>query len=243
MIKMSGISVSAALKDQLQTLCLRSFPCGSGSWAHSYLKNGKSISVDPLLEMGNDPQRESLDDLNDLVTCDCSPWKLEDGCSPEIHHLRLLAIKCPENITDQFVYSYFTSLRVVDKEVSDVDEHLLRFHNLKELVLSVNKIKTVHSSNLPRTLKVLELCSNQISSLKELSTNPPPTLQHLGLAYNKIQCSSENMYLTAEQWSIWVLKDRNSYKASEPTEGSAFIAALGVADYIPEMLRPPSNHS
>ncbi|XP_018118658.1 leucine-rich repeat-containing protein 43 isoform X2 [Xenopus laevis] len=84
--------------------------------------------------------------------------------------------------------------------VSNVDEQLLSFSNLEELVLSANKITNVTSSSLPQTLKVLELGSNQISTLKDLTVNPPPMLQHLGLAYNRIQHPSESEYLTADFW-------------------------------------------
>ncbi|XP_053328550.1 leucine-rich repeat-containing protein 43 [Spea bombifrons] len=200
---MAEISVSAALKQQFKSLCLKSFPCGTGSWNNSLLNYGKSV----FLHSENDnPENENLDSLTDLLTCNGSPWGLE-GCSPETQSLRQLAIKRPENITDQFIFSYFKSVRLVDKQVSEVDEHLLRFHNLEELVLSANKITTIQSSNLPRTLKVLELCSNQISSLKDLSRNPPATLQHLGLAYNRIKLSSENIYLTSDIWPSLVSLD------------------------------------
>ncbi|XP_075425329.1 leucine-rich repeat-containing protein 43 [Ascaphus truei] len=196
---MSHVAVSAVFKEQLASLCLGSFPCGSGSWNKSRLKSRKTASSDTYWE-SDDPEEESLDALKGLLRCELSPWALEDSWSSEAQHLRDLAVKCPELINDKFIFSYFKSLRVVDKEVNEVDENLLRFQNLEELVLSANKIRTLHSSSLPRKLKVLELCSNQISSLKDLSANPPPRLQHLGLSYNRICCSSENIYLTARFW-------------------------------------------
>ncbi|KAM4709357.1 leucine-rich repeat-containing protein 43 [Discoglossus pictus] len=203
---MADVPVCAVLKDQLKTLCLNSFPCGTGNWNTSQLRSGKLVPVDSYWE-SDDPEEETLDSLNALLTCSLSPWALEDSFSPEAQCLKQLAIKDPGIITDQFIHSYFKSLRVVDKEVSEVDGYLLAFKNLEELVLSVNKIRTIISSNLPRTLKVLELCSNQISSLKDLSLKPPQMLQHLGLSYNRIQCSDESTYLTADYWPNLVSLD------------------------------------
>ncbi|KAM4808157.1 leucine-rich repeat-containing protein 43 [Rhinophrynus dorsalis] len=180
--------------------------CLSGIQRKSRLESGQTRSLDTYWE-SNDPEEESVETLNELLTCAYSPWGLEDSWSSEAQQLRKLAVQCPELITDQLMYFYFKSLRVLDKEVSDVDEHLLRFHNLEELVLSANKITTIISSNLPRTLKVLELGSNHISDLKDLAVNPPPKLQHLGLAYNRICCSSESKYLTSEFWPNLVSLD------------------------------------
>ncbi|KAM8960744.1 leucine-rich repeat-containing protein 43 [Pelodytes ibericus] len=205
---MSGISVSAVFKEQLKSLCLRSFPCGTGSWVinQTCLKGGKYSHCDTQWENEN-PENENLDSLIDLLNSDYSPWMLEDSCNPEAQLVRQLAVTSPESISDKFIYSYITSLRVVDKEVSDVDKDLLRFQKLEELVLSTNNITTINSSNLPSTLKVLELCSNRISSLKDLAINAPPMMQHLGLAYNRITCTSEQKYLTMAFWPNLVSLD------------------------------------
>ncbi|XP_075034065.1 leucine-rich repeat-containing protein 43 [Mixophyes fleayi] len=197
--RMADITVSEVLTQQLNALCLKSFPCGSGYWNKPHPVARKAVSPDTYWE-SDDPEEESPGALKDLLTQRSSPWDLDDNCSPESQHIRELAVTSPEVITEQFIYSYFRSVRVVDQEVTEVDAQLLKFQNLEELVLSANKLRYVNSVNLPRTLKVLELCSNHISSLKDLSSNPPPLLQHLGLAYNRIWCSSESTYLTAELW-------------------------------------------
>ncbi|XP_072271949.1 leucine-rich repeat-containing protein 43 isoform X2 [Pyxicephalus adspersus] len=202
--KMPGTTVCEALTRQLQALGLTSFPCGPGSWNKSRLLSRKTPCSD---WESSDTEEESQDDLKDLLLQHGSPWQLDDDRSLETQHIRVLAVTCPELITEQFIYSYFRSLRVVDQEVTDVDDGLLKFYNLEELVLSANKLKTVYSCNLPRSLKVLELCSNYISSLGDLTVSPPPGLQHLGLAYNKIQLSSESLYLTAEFWPNLVSLD------------------------------------
>ncbi|XP_075710821.1 leucine-rich repeat-containing protein 43 [Rhinoderma darwinii] len=203
---MDHITVSDALREQLEALCLKSFPCGSGSWNKSHLVAGKRTPGDTYWE-DSDPEEENQDTLHDLLNQHNSPWEPDGNCNSEVQLLRELAVKCPETITDEFIYSSFKQLRVVDKKITEVDEQLLTFQNLEELVLSANKLKTVYSDNLPRKLKMLELCSNHISSLKDLSMNPPPLLQHLGLAYNRIQCSSESLFLTANIWPTLVSLD------------------------------------
>eukprot|EP00079_Xenopus_tropicalis_P032224 XP_017945995.1 PREDICTED: leucine-rich repeat-containing protein 43 isoform X6 [Xenopus tropicalis] len=204
---MAAITGTAALNEQLRSLCLGSFPCGTkGSRNKSSLESGKSLYSDTYWE-NEDPEEETLDTLQELLTCSRSPWGLEDSWSCEAQQLRQLAVQSPELITNQLIYSHFRSLRVVDKEVTSVDEQLLNFINLEELVLSANKITNASSSSLPQTLKVLELGSNQISTLKDLTVNPPPKLQHLGLAYNRIQHPSESKYFTEEFWPNLVSLD------------------------------------
>ncbi|XP_053442963.1 leucine-rich repeat-containing protein 43 [Nycticebus coucang] len=111
-------------------------------------------------------------------------------------------------ISDTFFYSYFRSLRVVDKEVSQVDKDLLKFLKLEDLILSANRIKEVNAANLPPTLKVLELYGNEICSLECLCAHPPPPgLQHLGLGHNKLQGPLESLYLSSSHWPKLVSLD------------------------------------
>ncbi|XP_029778135.1 leucine-rich repeat-containing protein 43 isoform X1 [Suricata suricatta] len=114
--------------------------------------------------------------------------------------MKELAIRNPLMLKDTFFYSYFRSLRVVDKQVSLVDKDLLKFLNLEELVLSANQIKEIDAVNLPPTLKVLELYGNKISSMECLCASPPPRLQHLGLGHNKLQGHLESLYVTSDHW-------------------------------------------
>ncbi|XP_048677659.1 leucine-rich repeat-containing protein 43 isoform X2 [Caretta caretta] len=146
------------------------------------------------------PGEESLETLMEFVSSQDSPWALPPDCSPEDQHLRELAVQSPQLIRDNFIFLFFRSLRIVDKGVNEVDENLLKFHNLEELILSANQISKINSANLPRTLKVLELCGNEIVGLQSLCSLPPPELQHLGLGYNRLLGSSEDKYLTAEFW-------------------------------------------
>ncbi|KAM4053997.1 leucine-rich repeat-containing protein 43 isoform 2-T2 [Anomaloglossus baeobatrachus] len=203
---MDHITVTEAVRQQLEALCLNSFPCSTGSWNKSHQLDGKKPSADTYWE-DSDQDLETQDTLHDLLNQPGSPWEPNDKFNSEVQHLKELAAQYPENLTNQFIYSYFKQLRVVDKEVTEVDAQLLKFQNLEELVLSANKLKTVDSGNLPKKLKILELCSNHISSLKDLSINPPPLLQHLGLAYNRIQCSTESLFLAADIWPNLVSLD------------------------------------
>lgn len=61
---------------------------------------------------------ETVEALLGLVRSKHSPWALMKGSSAEDHFLRELAIRHPLMIKDTFFYSYFRSLRVVDKGVS-----------------------------------------------------------------------------------------------------------------------------
>uniref|UniRef100_A0A674JQB5 Leucine rich repeat containing 43 n=1 Tax=Terrapene triunguis TaxID=2587831 RepID=A0A674JQB5_9SAUR len=192
---MGGLSASAAFREHLRRLCLGEFPCGAGSWVRAPAWRG--ITRQPGSAQGHSP---SLETLMEFVSSQDSPWALPPDCSPEDQHLRELAVQSPQLIRDNFIFLFFRSLRIVNKGVNEVDENLLKFHNLEELILSANQISKINSAHLPRTLKVLELCGNEIVGLQDLCSHPPPELQHLGLGYNRLLGSSEDKYLTAEFW-------------------------------------------
>ncbi|XP_075754770.1 leucine-rich repeat-containing protein 43 isoform X5 [Pelodiscus sinensis] len=208
---MGGLSASAAFREHLRRLCLGEFPCGVGSWNRSRFKLRKrkpgGNAVQREEEAGTaqhqeieTPNEESPQTLMEFVSSQDSPWALPPDCSPEDQHLRELAVQSPQLIRDNFIFLFYRSLRIVDRGVNEVDEHLLKFHNLEELVLSANQISKINSAHLPRTLKVLELCGNEIVGLQDLCSHPPPKLQHLGLGYNRLLGSSEDKYLTADFW-------------------------------------------
>ncbi|XP_031792200.1 leucine-rich repeat-containing protein 43-like [Piliocolobus tephrosceles] len=64
------------------------------------------------------PGEETVEALLGLVRSPHSPWALLNDSNAEDSFLRELAIRNPLMITDTFFYSYFRSLRVVDKEAS-----------------------------------------------------------------------------------------------------------------------------
>eukprot|EP00105_Crassostrea_gigas_P041040 XP_019925188.1 PREDICTED: leucine-rich repeat-containing protein 43 isoform X4 [Crassostrea gigas] len=194
----------SAFEKQLRTLCLREFPCGTGSWRETKTKNLQLLkskdNVDSrfsvtLKDFGAD--HEKTENLEEHVTSKYSPWHLDYSWSKEAKKLRELAVKSPWLIDDNFILSFFKTLRICDKNVTEVDENLLKFRALEELTLSANRIITVNSKNLPTSLKVLELCANQISDISALCVRPPPLI-HLGLGSNKISFIGD--YLTGDYW-------------------------------------------
>uniref|UniRef100_A0A8C4YR93 Leucine rich repeat containing 43 n=1 Tax=Gopherus evgoodei TaxID=1825980 RepID=A0A8C4YR93_9SAUR len=161
---MGGLSASAAFREHLRRLGLGEFPCGAGSWNRSRFElrkrkprgNAAQTEADAGTaqhqEIGT-PSEESLETLMEFVSSQDSPWALPPDCSPEDQHLRELAVQSPQLIRDNFLFLFFRSLRIVDKGVNKVDENLLKFHNLEELILSANQISRINSAHLPRTLK------------------------------------------------------------------------------------------
>uniref|UniRef100_A0A3Q3ESP4 Leucine rich repeat containing 43 n=1 Tax=Labrus bergylta TaxID=56723 RepID=A0A3Q3ESP4_9LABR len=139
---MSSNTLSAVLKKLIQRLCLEDFPCGYGSWVSCcQATNSKGAET------------EETDALLDMLSCSHSPWRVDASWSPQASALRRIAVLTPERLSTDFVYRYFSTLRVVDKEVSVIDDGLLRFSKLEELVLSANRISQIPAENLPSTLK------------------------------------------------------------------------------------------
>ncbi|XP_073646106.1 leucine-rich repeat-containing protein 43 isoform X6 [Tursiops truncatus] len=198
-----ALTVSAAVWEHLRKLCLHEFPCGTGSWNKSRFLPQTYRAWRELIPREEDavgPGEETVDALLGLVCSPHSPWALLEGSSAEDRFLRELAIQNPLMLKDSFFYTYFRSLRVVDKQVSLVDKDLLKFVKLEELVLSANQIKEIDTTNLPPTLKVLELYGNKMTSMECLCSHPPPRLQHLGLGHNKLLGPLESLYVTSDYW-------------------------------------------
>ncbi|NXX61009.1 LRC43 protein, partial [Scopus umbretta] len=208
-------SISAAFREHLWCLGLQDFPCGLGSWNKSRF-NARTSPRGGRLGLGADPAgqeeavplgEESPEALMELLRDRHSPWALPPDCSPQDQHLREMAVLTPEIIHGSNVFQVFRSLRIVGKGVDEVDEGLLQLQQLEELILSANQISTVTSANLPRMLKVLELCCNAVADLQDLCTQPPPELQHLGLGYNRLCGPLQEKYLTADFWPNLVSLD------------------------------------
>ncbi|NXM18353.1 LRC43 protein, partial [Ploceus nigricollis] len=204
-------SVSAAFQEYLQHLGLQDFPCGLGSWNKSCLNARRSPRAQPAgLEEAVPPGEESPEALLELLRDQHSPWALPPDCSPQDQLLREVAVLAPELLQGSGVFQVVKSLRLLDKgslQVEEVDEGVLRFQQLEELVLSANHISRVTSAHLPRTLKVLELCCNAVGDLQDLCARPPPELQHLGLGYNQLCGPSQEKHLTVDFWPNLVSLD------------------------------------
>ncbi|GFS01382.1 leucine-rich repeat-containing protein 43 [Elysia marginata] len=208
--------VFRAIDEQLKTLCLKEFPCGSGPWREeetiplgkNYRKGQKRQMLSPLIKKKQKTatdletvkrlaQKEKSEALQELVSSHFSPWHLDYSWSEEAKELREIAVKSPWLIDTNFVLNFFKTLRIVDKDVTKVDKKLLRLKNLEEITLSANLITNVNSKNLPASLKVLELCANSISDVSSLCVRPP-LLHHLGLGRNCVSFIGD--YITGDYW-------------------------------------------
>ncbi|XP_036954192.1 leucine-rich repeat-containing protein 43-like isoform X1 [Acanthopagrus latus] len=191
---MSSKTLSAEIEKQIRRLCLNDFPCGNGSWRKE--KDGTEAA-----------ETEDTDALLDLLSCPHSPWTYDESWSPQAPALRQLAVLAPERLHAAFIYNYFTTLRIVDKDVSVIDSGLLKFSKLEELVLSANKISEIPVENLPRTLKVLELRANRLSDLNRLTSQPPPHLRYLSLGSSSLGSHEDISNLTGRHWPQLVCLD------------------------------------
>ncbi|XP_019741042.1 leucine-rich repeat-containing protein 43 isoform X3 [Hippocampus comes] len=179
---MSSVALSAVLDKHIRRLCLDQFPCGKGSWRKDGGGGGSEAEA----------VTEDTDTLLDLLSCPHSPWHHDEPWSPQAAALQRVAVVQPERLDADFVCSYFRKLRIVDKD---------------ELVLSANRICEISAENLPRTLKVLELRANQLRALGRLAISPPPRLQYLGLAANRLGSHRDVTQLTGSQWPELVCLD------------------------------------
>ncbi|NXX73409.1 LRC43 protein, partial [Spizella passerina] len=201
-------SVSAVFQEYLQHLGLHDFPCGLGSWNKSRCNARRSSRAQPAgLEEAVPPGEERPEVLLELLRDQHSPWALPPDCSPQAQRLREVIVLAPELLHGSSVSQLVRSLRMLDKGVEEVDEGLLQFQQLEELILSANHISRVTSAHLPRTLKVLELCHNDVDDLQDLCAQPPPELQHLGLGYNQLCGPSQEKHLTVDFWPNLVSLD------------------------------------
>ncbi|XP_034726883.1 leucine-rich repeat-containing protein 43-like isoform X2 [Etheostoma cragini] len=149
LVDMSSNKLSAVLEEHIHRLCLNDFPCGHGTWRKTKDSTGGA-------------KTEETDALLDLLSCPHSPWKHDESWSPQAPALRQLAVLTPERLHTDFIYNYFITFRIVDKNVTVIDDGLLKFSKLEELVLSANKISDIPAENLPSTLKYLGLGSNSL---------------------------------------------------------------------------------
>uniref|UniRef100_A0A672JQM0 Leucine rich repeat containing 43 n=1 Tax=Salarias fasciatus TaxID=181472 RepID=A0A672JQM0_SALFA len=204
---MSSNSLSDVLEKQIRSLCLKDFPCGEGRWVSLFISVLRRKRKKKMKLFCLSPETESADALLDLVSCPRSPWRLDEAWSPQAASLRRLAVLTPECLHTDFIHSYFTTLRIVNRDVSVVDDGLLKFSKLEELVLSANQISEIPAENLPATLKILELCANRLTSLSSLTRRPLPHLQHLGLSSNCLGSQEDISSLTGKHWPRLVSLD------------------------------------
>nr|XP_002125292.2 leucine-rich repeat-containing protein 43-like [Ciona intestinalis] len=193
-------TVSVAFHELLKTLCLQEFPCGIGTWRNPNDKFAEGQYAVTLKDYG--VQYEKMEVLKEYLNS--GTWDVDTSWSNEAADLRSLAISQPWKLSggknsSQFIQEFFKSLRIIDKQITEIDHGILSMKNLEDLTLSVNLLRKVPSDNLPPNLKVLELCTNCLTSITSLCKNPPPLL-HLGLSYNQLHSVDEYKYFTVEYW-------------------------------------------
>ncbi|NWW77622.1 LRC43 protein, partial [Climacteris rufus] len=227
-------SVSGAFQEHLRHLGLQDFPCGRGT-RHGLpppVLSGRPQNS-PGLRAGRagpeeavPPGGESPEALLELLRERSSPWALPPGCSPQERLLCEAAVLAPELLRGSRLCQALRSLRMVDKGVEEVDEGVLRFQQLEELILTANRISRVTSAHLPRTLKVLELCCNAVCDLQDLCARPPPELQHLGLGYNRLCGPSQEKLLTVDFWPNLISLDLSFNSLTDLLELASQLSTL-----------------
>uniref|UniRef100_UPI003AABAA05 leucine-rich repeat-containing protein 43-like n=1 Tax=Centroberyx gerrardi TaxID=166262 RepID=UPI003AABAA05 len=206
---MGSQTLSSVLEQQLRSLCLSDFPCGHGSWRKT---NGGRSKEESWGYAERDEGRagadsEEPDALVDLLTCPRSPWHQEASWSPEAPALRELCVLTPQRLDGDFIFKYFSTLRIVDKGVSVIDDGLLKFSNLEELVLSANNVSELPAGHFPHSLRILELRANRLCGLDSLSNHQLPRLQYLGLGSNNLGSLEDIHHLTGKHWPKLVSLD------------------------------------
>lgn len=141
---MSPNSVSAVLEKLIRRLCLGDFPCrynakvtltfqlflvcqmGHVCWVFAQHWPASLCTLrasDRSLKRQREDSRrraeaEETRALLDLLRCPHSPWHQDHSWSPQAASLRELAVQAPQRLHANFVYAFFTSLCILEKDVS-----------------------------------------------------------------------------------------------------------------------------
>jgi len=81
-----------------------------------------------------------------------------------------------------FLYGRFSSLKLVNMRIGDMDGSTSSFRGLRHLNVSGNRIAALQ--NLPRGLRTLQAYGNEIRAV--IAAPPCPSCSHAGLGYNRI---------------------------------------------------------
>ncbi len=125
--------------------------------------------------------------LLDLLRDKKSPWYEVINWSRDGANLRHTYVRDQARIDLAHIEKYFTSLRLNDLQIDEIDENVRAFRNLTELVLNCNRIRDCDSACLPDSLEILDLTGNYLTDLGKLLRKPMANLKHIGLGYNWIQ--------------------------------------------------------
>eukprot|EP00656_Telonema_subtile_P048412 TRINITY_DN5762_c0_g1_i12.p1 TRINITY_DN5762_c0_g1~~TRINITY_DN5762_c0_g1_i12.p1 ORF type:complete len:618 (-),score=180.77 TRINITY_DN5762_c0_g1_i12:26-1879(-) len=119
------------------------------------------------------------------------PWTNDER---ELKRLMGLQVKAGKTFGADFFFEFFTTLRLYEAGIQNVDRAFLQLKNLKELTLSGNSLTTLE--NLPPTIEVLNVQYNQLESLG--GVRQLKNLQHLGVSYNQLESLEELGEMAAE---------------------------------------------
>ncbi|KAJ3065339.1 G2/mitotic-specific cyclin [Podochytrium sp. JEL0797] len=87
--------------------------------------------------------------------------------------------------SEDFIFGFFKTLRLVDKKINRIDEDVKKLRNLQELSLTGNWIESVEGHNLPSRIQILHLNANKLTACPDISKLG--SLLHFGASYNLIK--------------------------------------------------------
>ncbi|KAJ3307779.1 Leucine-rich repeat-containing protein 43 [Blyttiomyces sp. JEL0837] len=123
-----------------------------------------------------------------------------------LHNPNTTTASIPEeesvSFSEDFVFGYFETLRLVDKDIGVIDERFKSLEKLKELSLTGNFLTHVDVQNLPPAIEILHLNGNWLTSCPDISKFQH--LVHLGLGYNSIKSLREIDNTNSTATSSWL---------------------------------------
>ncbi|XP_068679852.1 leucine-rich repeat-containing protein 43-like isoform X2 [Montipora foliosa] len=168
----NSLNITAAFHSQLNTLCIREFPCGYGSWRAPNVTSNTSLKINTEGKYSeHSAQLESVESLQGLAVK--IPYNADCSWSDEAESLREIAVKTPDKLSKTYILKFFKSLRIVDK---------------KELELAANQISDISTLCVcPPPLIHLGLSYNQISSVTgHMKATSWSNLLSLDLSFNNL---------------------------------------------------------
>ncbi|KAL5477502.1 hypothetical protein EMCRGX_G024312 [Ephydatia muelleri] len=159
--------------------------------SHALRELVSSLKLPPL-QAGDAPSPSECFDL-----ANSKLWLTDLDWSSEAAQLRKAAVSNPTAYTVELAYKLLRRLRLVDQQITELDDGLLKCADLQELILTANHLTSVPLHYLPPNLKVLELCYNELETTSDLCISSLELI-HLGLAYNKLSA----LDLQPSNWSF-----------------------------------------
>ncbi|CAF0887509.1 unnamed protein product [Brachionus calyciflorus] len=197
---MPEFTVLDAFFRQLKSLRLSEYPVLG--------KNVKKDRRKPNIFDENEKEKEDeIVEMIDLIKDKKSPWFESYDWSKDCDLIRERFIKDRNSININKIEQYFTNLRLNSLDITQIDD-LRSFTKLDELILSCNLISKCDLSNLPGSLKILDLSANLISNIHEINVKTKTNIQHLSLAYNSIE--TVDHFFNPKFWGDLVSLDLSS---------------------------------